>query len=140
VLGTLVLQGLTLKPLLGWMRLKHDGLIEAEIAVARAAALEATMAALAGEDEPAAGRLRLDYAAKLNESQAGRYPHGSGMTQLELRIIRHARRAIDALRDGGRIGDDAHRQVEQELDWLELSTRAQSGGLSRQRYTSWGRT
>jgi monovalent cation/hydrogen antiporter len=36
--------------------------------------------------------------------------------------VRHARTAIDTLRDSGQIGDDAYRQVEQELDWLELNT------------------
>lgn len=123
VLGTLVLQGLTLKPLLGWLGLKHDTTVEDELALARASALAAVITALADEDSPAAERLRLEYQAKLEEAAAGRDPHGSTDTMLRRQVVPHARRAIDALRDSGRIGDDAYRQVEEELDWLELSTR-----------------
>jgi CPA1 family monovalent cation:H+ antiporter len=123
VLGTLMLQGLTLKPLLGWLGLKHDRTIEKELALARATALTAVITALVGEHGPAAERLRLEYAAKLEEAGAGRDPHGSCDTILRRRVVPHARRAIDALRDTGRIGDDAYRQVEQELDWIEMSTR-----------------
>jgi CPA1 family monovalent cation:H+ antiporter len=36
-----------------------------------------------------------------------------------------ARRAIHELRRAGVIGDDAYRIVEEELDWLELSSRSQ---------------
>jgi Na+/H+ antiporter len=122
VLGTLVLQGLTLKPLLGWLDMKPDATLEDELQLARAWALTAVITALAAEKSPAAERLRLEYQAKLDEAAAGRDPHGSNDTTLRRRVIPHARRAIDALRDSGRIGDDAYRQVEQELDWLELST------------------
>jgi len=123
VLGTLVLQGLTLKLLLGWLGLKRDKTIEDELALARATALTAVVTSLAGEDGPAAERLRLEYAAKLAEAGAGRDPHGSADTTLRRRVVPPARRANDALRDTGVIGDDAYRQVEQELDWLELTTR-----------------
>jgi CPA1 family monovalent cation:H+ antiporter len=123
VLGTLVLQGLTLKPLLGWLGLKRDTIVEDELALARASALAAVITALADDNGHAAARLRLEYQAKLDEADAGRDPHGSTDTTLRARVVPHARRAIDTLRDTGRIGDDAYRQVEEELDWLELSTR-----------------
>lgn len=123
VLGTLVLQGLTLKPLLSWLELKRDRTMEKELAQARSTAMKAVIIALAGEAGPAAERLRLEYAAKIQEADSGRDPHGSADTQLRRRMVPHARRAIDALRDTDQIGDDAYRQVEQELDWLELSTR-----------------
>jgi len=42
---------------------------------------------------------------------------------LRRKIVPHARREIDFLRDSGQIGDDAYRQVEQELDWMDLSAR-----------------
>src|SRR4051812_29069663 len=123
VLGTLVLQGLTLKPLLAWLGMKRDGTAEQELALARAAALTATISALSAEHGPAAERLRLEYTAMLEEAGAGRDTHGSSDTILRRQVVPHARRAIDALRDAGRIGDEAYRQVEQELDWLEMSTR-----------------
>jgi CPA1 family monovalent cation:H+ antiporter len=123
VLGTLLLQGLTLKPLLGWLRLKRDRTVEQELALARSTAMRAVITALSGEEGPAAERLHLEYAAKIEESESGRDPHGSADTMLRRRMVPYARRAIDALRDKGHIGDDAYRQVEQELDWVELSTR-----------------
>ncbi len=123
VLGTLVIQGLTLKPLLGWLKLGRDSTVEDEVALARAKALEAVLTALEEEDGQAAGRLRVEYAAKLAEAAAGHAPHGSRDTELRRKTVPHARRAIDSLRDNGRIGDDAYRQVEQELDWLDLSAR-----------------
>jgi monovalent cation/hydrogen antiporter len=122
VLGTLMLQGLSLKPLLALLALKQDSMLETELALARATALTAVITALEAEVGPAAERLRLEYAAKLEEAGAGRDPHGSGDTILRRRIVPHARHAIDMLRSTGRIGDSAYRRVEQELDWLELTT------------------
>lgn len=111
VLGTLVVQGLTLKPLLGRLRLARDSTIEDEVALTRAKALEAALIALEEEDGEAAGRLRAEYAAMLAKATVGRDPHGSRDAELRRKIIPHARRAIDSLRDDGRIGDDAYRQV-----------------------------
>jgi len=38
-------------------------------------------------------------------------------------VVPFARNAIADLRRRGQIGDEAYRQVEQELDWLELTAR-----------------
>lgn len=122
VLGTLVVQGLTLKPLLGWLRLGRDATVGQEVSLARTKALEAVLAALQGEDDETAARLREEYAAKLAKAAAGHDPHGSLDASLRRSVVPHARHAIDLLRAKGRISDDAYRQVEQELDWLELST------------------
>src|SRR6476660_6755859 len=61
VLGTLVIQGLTLKPLLLLLRLPRDKVVETEISQAREVALEAALAELEGDDTPAAQRLRVEY-------------------------------------------------------------------------------
>ena len=60
VFGTLVIQGLTLRPLLVLLRLPGDGTVEAEIRLARKAALKAALAELeqrrhAGRAAPQAG-------------------------------------------------------------------------------------
>jgi len=60
VLGTLVIQGLTLKPLLSWLKFGRDSTVQVEVALARSKALEAVSIALEGEDGQAAGRLRVE--------------------------------------------------------------------------------
>ena len=52
VLGTLIIQGLTLRPLLVFLRLPKDTTVETEISLARGAALEAAMSELEGDDMP----------------------------------------------------------------------------------------
>lgn len=123
VLGTLVLQGMTLRPLLTSLRLPTDATIDNEVALARAKALKAALAALGGEEGPAAERLRLEIAGMLDAARDGQDPYGSRESTLRRETLPHSRRALDELRDSGRIGDDAYRKVEQELDWLEMTTR-----------------
>jgi CPA1 family monovalent cation:H+ antiporter len=123
VLGTLVIQGLTLRPLLLFLRFPKDTTIRRELNLARGAALEAAMFELDGDDTPAAQRLRLEYREALSEARRGRDTHGSSDNALRQRVLPAARRAITHLRRTGVIGDDAYRLVEEELDWLELSSR-----------------
>ncbi len=122
VLGTLVIQGLTLRPLLLLLRLPKDNTVEAELGLAREAALKAVMAALERENTPAAQRLRLEYGEALNQARLGRDPRDRPDNALRQNVITVARQAIDDLRSAGTIGDDAYRRVEQELDLLELSS------------------
>jgi Na+/H+ antiporter len=124
VLGTLLIQGLTLRPLLLWLRLPQDGQIEAELALARSSALQAAMSALDHSNDRAAERLKLEYGAKLAFASIGDDPHDSTDSRLRRQVVPYARGAIADLRRSGRIGDEAYRQVEQELDWLELTTQA----------------
>jgi CPA1 family monovalent cation:H+ antiporter len=122
VVGTLVIQGLTLRPLLVLLHLPEDHTVEEELSVARAAALKAAMTELDGDDTPAAERLRLEYRDALSKAQRGRDPHQSPDNRLRRRIVPASRLAIANLRRSGAIGDDAYRRVEEELDWLELSS------------------
>ncbi|WP_046863259.1 cation:proton antiporter [Microvirga massiliensis] len=123
VLGTLVIQGLTLRPLLRLLRLPRDLTIQTELSLARQAALKAAMKELADDDTPAAARLRLEYAEALGEARRGGDPRDSADNVLRRRLVTASRVAIDDLRTSGTIGDDAFRRAEEELDWLELSAR-----------------
>jgi monovalent cation/hydrogen antiporter len=127
VLGTLVIQGLTLRPLLMLLRLPGDGTVETEIRRARKAALKAAIAELEEDDTPAAQRLKLKYAEALDHAWRGQDPHDAPDNALRLQVLAKSRRAIDELRRTGAIGDDAYRRVEEELDWLELSARPARG-------------
>jgi CPA1 family monovalent cation:H+ antiporter len=124
VLGTLLLQGLTLRPLLALLRLPKDDTVEAEIGLARGVALKAAMAALESDGTAAAQRLRMEYQEALSQARSGNDPRNSTDNVLRRQVVPASRRAIAELRRSGRIGDDAYRAVEEELDWLDLSARS----------------
>ena len=122
VLGTLVIQGLTLRPLLIFLRLPKDELVENEINLAREAALRASIASLDNDGSPAAQRLKSEYEGTLSKAKRGLDPYDTSDNRLRQQALAVARGTIDDLRRTGVIGDDAYRFVEEELDRLELST------------------
>src|SRR3989441_12257389 len=63
VLGTLVIQGFTLQPLLRSLQLTDDGSVEREISQARVAVMQAALDSLDGDTSPAADALREQYLA-----------------------------------------------------------------------------
>nr|WP_249815421.1 sodium:proton antiporter [Bradyrhizobium sp. 168] len=125
VLGTLVVQGLTLRPLILAFGLKDDNPVGIEVARARAVAYRAALDAIEDDPSEEAEILRLEYRAIL--MQADDDPHG-GITNGELPADPLRRRAIEAarkstfdLRATEVIGDDAFHRIEEELDRAELS-------------------
>ena len=126
VLGTLVIQGLTLKPLLRALDLRDDDPVGRELQSARVRALEAGLASYAHDESPDAETVRKEFAAQLapeqpeiNAGDSTRLAHDS----LRHEAIRAARRAVLAMRSNREIGDDAFHQIEEELDWLEMAGR-----------------
>ena len=89
VLGTLVIQGLTLKPLLRALDLHDDDPVGREVVAARERALQA-----AGLES---------------------FAHDASALQA-------AREALLAMRANDEIGDDAFHRIEEELDWIEMSS------------------
>lgn len=150
VLGTLVLQGLTLRPLLLWLRLEDDGSVDREVRLARVETLRAAVEAVPEETQAEiAGLVRHSYELQLRRAEqesAGDAAHGNdaacrdsaagelaGMSATAatatgpdtdatvLRAVTEAqRRCLMALRSDGTIGDAAFQRVEEELDWVEL--------------------
>ncbi len=124
VLGTLVLQGLTIGPLIRRMGLVDDDPVGREVRLGRANAYGALLDAIEGDDTVAAKLLRKEYGAiiELNTSEAhevrvGEVPGGP----LRRRAIAVARQRAFEMRRDDVIGDDAFRVLVQELDWAELS-------------------
>lgn len=125
VLGTLVIQGLTLKPLLRALDLKDDDPIGREHDRARARALRAALAAFEQERSPVADALRKAFKMRLapdahedettRSFRAGRCPRAA---------IDAAREEVLKMRASGEIGDDAFHLVEEDLDWLEMTVGA----------------
>jgi CPA1 family monovalent cation:H+ antiporter len=135
VLGTLVIQGLTLKPLMARLGLEHDDAVEREVRLARVETLRAGAEALtdgAGGNK-AAKLLRKQYEARLAQAEArhdGRAPEtveaisSTELAAAALNATRAERRRLLELRGDGTIGDDAFHQVEEELDRAELNAQA----------------
>jgi monovalent cation/hydrogen antiporter len=140
-LGTLVLQGLTLRPLLLWLRLEDDGSVDREVRLARVATLRAALdATTSSQGAETAELVRHRYELQLRraeELQAKAEATDNGNAPLateerraaqdrydDVAVVRAATRAqrqrLMALRADGTIGDAAFQRVEEELDWAEL--------------------
>ena len=144
VLGTLVLQGLTLRPLLQHLGLEDDGTVEREVRLARLESLRAAVTAAA--HCPGAGTAQLvrhryelqlrraeedlardgSRAGQRRSSRAGRRARSKEAPNRDgdVAVVRAAtdaqRRRLVAMRADGTIGDAAFQRVEEELDWAEL--------------------
>jgi monovalent cation/hydrogen antiporter len=124
VLGTLVIQGLTLKPLLRALDLHDDDPVSRELGAARECALRAGLASLARDRSPVAELVRQELRARLAYERAD--GDGGGATRSEhsellRKALQTARQAILAMRANDEIGDDAFHRMEEELDWLEMA-------------------
>jgi CPA1 family monovalent cation:H+ antiporter len=122
VLGTLLLQGLTLKPLLRALAL-HDGdPVAAEERGARERVLAAALAELPAGSSPAIDLARKEFKVRLgSEAHTAAGSFGDGYDVAYRAGLRSARGTLLALRDSGAIGDDAFHTLENELDWMEAS-------------------
>ncbi|MER8517849.1 MULTISPECIES: cation:proton antiporter [unclassified Mesorhizobium] len=122
VLGTLVLQGVSLKPLLLLLNLDLDRTVDREVAQARVAIMQAALDVLSGKTSSAAGAVREQYAAQRaiaenpEDAQAA-----TEYDRLRLYAIKSQRDALERLRIDGTIGDEAYHRLEEEIDWSELA-------------------
>jgi monovalent cation/hydrogen antiporter len=136
-LGTLVIQGLTLRPLILRLTLRDDGSVERETTLARVETLRAASAMARQSAGPASAALVLSrYDRQVRRAEAALLATEGGTARSgdqlladpeereEARIVRAAlqaqRKRLVALRDDGTIGDAAFQRVEEELDWTEL--------------------
>jgi Na+/H+ antiporter len=125
VLGTLVIHGLTIKSLLRALKLEDDDPVGREVKLAREGALRAGLASL-GEDQSASAKaIRQKFMLSLNvgEADSDLARQTQAYSQLFGRSLQEARNAILAMRANQDIGDDAFHRIEEELDWLEMSSR-----------------
>jgi monovalent cation/hydrogen antiporter len=129
VLGTLVLQGLTLRPLLLRLNLDDDGTVEREVRLARLETLRAAVAATSVHDgTETAALVRHRYEMELrraeDETPDAVTPDGTLAMDADASVVRIAvearRNRLVALRANGTIGDAAFQRIEEELDWAEL--------------------
>jgi CPA1 family monovalent cation:H+ antiporter len=123
VLGTLVVQGLTLKPLLRMLRLRDDDPVGRETAAARERAYQAGLDSLAGLQSPDADKVRDKLRTLLVAAnpQDGAADGAARQRVLYQQALDAARETIHAMRDEDEIGDNAFLQIEQDLDWREMA-------------------
>lgn len=123
VLGTLLIQGLTLKMLLRALKL-HDGdPVANEERMARQRLLEAAYSQLPA-GSPAVDLVRKDLKIRLGQLQQHGGRHASFGAEYDTAYraaLGAARQLLLAMRDKGEVGDDAFHTLENDLDWLEVS-------------------
>jgi CPA1 family monovalent cation:H+ antiporter len=129
VLGTLVIQGLTLRPLVLMLRLDDDEATEDEAVAGRQEMLKSALESLSESDTAVASALRREYSDLLGRIDgSGAMSQEAREMEAELRADARAaaRERLGQLRTTGAIGDATFQQLEAELDMIELETEARS--------------
>ncbi len=125
VLSTLVVQGMTLRPLIAALGLKDDGSVAREVRIARAETARAALRILDAEQTSASTEtLRREYEARLRSADsqlATAASRDNGLTDVQRRAVFAQRQVLMELRERSVIGDDAFHAAEEELDLLELT-------------------
>ena len=122
VLGTLVLQGMSLKPLLRRLNFARDTTIDLEVAEARVAIMQAALDVLSRKTSAAAAVVREQYEAQRRIAENPEDAQAATeYDRLRLYAINRQRDTLEELRRNGTIGDEAYHRLEEEIDWSELA-------------------
>jgi CPA1 family monovalent cation:H+ antiporter len=123
VVGTLVLQGLTLRPLTLLLNLHDDDPVNHEVHAACERIVRAGLQVLDGDESQEAEVIRRELESELAE-QKGLSKGGKELDRygkLRARIVAAQREALLDMRSKDEIGDDAFHQVEAQLDVAEVN-------------------
>jgi CPA1 family monovalent cation:H+ antiporter len=124
VAGTLVAQGLTLRPLIVLLGLKDDGTVEKELLAAQAQLARVAAEIIDADDSDAAQMLRAEFAMPSDTELAeGSETQLKKRNRLRARIIAAQRRALLRMRRTADIGDETFHRIEEQLDRTEVSVR-----------------
>lgn len=133
IMATLVLQGLSLPPLIRWLGVKDDGSMEKEEREARLKANQAALAKLTevSERDPAKAdaleRLRIEYEDHIRQME-GAGPESAGTPlrrfsseyeKLSRAALLQERRTILQLRNQDVINDEVLRRIQRDIDLAE---------------------
>ncbi|ETR76793.1 sodium:proton antiporter [Afipia sp. P52-10] len=131
VFGTLVVQGLTLRPLIRKIGLTDDDPVGRELRNARVHVYRAAIDSIKHDDTLHGHILRKEYDAAITLNESGEQ---NGTTAelpggpLRRQAIAAARQRAFKLRSDDVIGDDAYNLLVEELDWAELNAGAAREG------------
>jgi CPA1 family monovalent cation:H+ antiporter len=128
VVGTLVLQGLTLKPLILSLDLADDAPVDREVRETHERLARLALQLLEGDSTPESDLLRREFSERLGPEtpENAAAPARSRHDRLRGRIVVEQRRALVELRARGEIGDEAFHEVEARLDLAELNAGIQA--------------
>jgi CPA1 family monovalent cation:H+ antiporter len=122
VLATLVVQGLTLVPLVRLLKLDEGDVLEQEVANGRCRLAGAAITSLEGRAGAEAENIRHGY---LVQRDALKGPRGARTSkvrrELGLSAIRAQREELERMRADDAIGADTYLLLQEELDWHELT-------------------
>lgn len=122
VLATLVVQGLTLVPLVRLLKLDEGDALKQEVAKGRCHLATAALTALEGQAGTEADNVRHEYLIQrdaINGPAGGRA--NKKRRELGLPAIRAEREELERMRADDLIGADTYLLLQEELDWTELT-------------------
>ena len=123
VVGTLIVQGITLRALILALRLTADDTVEAEVRRAQERLVEVAHEVLDGEEPATAAVLRDEFSLSTNAQNGEPASELETRNRLRARIVAAQRQALVQMRATAEIGDDAFHRVEERLDWAEVNVR-----------------
>jgi CPA1 family monovalent cation:H+ antiporter len=121
VLGTLIVQGITLEPLIRLLRFPVDKKQEENLERARVALAEIAQAELGKRDDDAAKFLREELRLERIADQGAAQEPDSSIDALRLATIRTQRDALWRMLRDGSVDDETFRVLERELDLSEVA-------------------
>lgn len=124
VLGTLLIHGLTLKGLLRVLNLQGGDPVGDETRLARERMLEVVLSELPAGASTASDLVRKNFKLRLGGAvPTERAPEAFGAIYNAAygAALQAARTKLLAMRKDGDIGDDAFHNLENQLDWMEVS-------------------
>jgi Na+/H+ antiporter len=123
VMGTLVIQGLTLKPVIRWLGVADDDAeTTANISRARTRVLEAGIEAAEREPPTVAVILKKQLEESMQVARSRHDPQApTRFDAAHARAVAAQRSRLHDMRGAGEIDDDVFHILEEELDWLELA-------------------
>jgi monovalent cation/hydrogen antiporter len=117
VVGTLILQGLTLRPLILWLPLADDGAVEKEVSFAHRRLEEVAQSILDGDQSDIAQIVRDEFVPTQSDGRSVLEQRN----ELRARILAAQREVLVKMRNDSEIGDDAFHLIEERLDRVEVS-------------------
>lgn len=121
VLGTLIVQGITLEPLIRRLRFPADTTQRDELERARLALADIAQAELVDRDDAEATLLREELRLERTSDPRSDLESDSAVDALRLATIHAQRDALWRMLREGSIGDDTFRTLERELDLREVA-------------------
>jgi len=127
VIGTLVIQGLTLRPLIMMLGIVEEGPEDDEIASGRRAMVQAALQTIGSADDGPAAYLRAEFSDLLDRADGSRKSFWDEEANLRRSARDAARNALNELRRSGKIGEATFQKLQTELDLIELESEARGG-------------